>query len=91
MSEGCNWCRDPNYNSACLDFNSPATSNNSKGFSPVNNNSCGLPADANGGASNYVYSDVGGGLRKVQIRAKVLYGSGKAIAGLRARERAAKH
>lgn len=36
-------------------------------------------------ASNYAAT------RRVQVRAKVLYGSGKAIASLQAREKAARH
>ena len=48
------------------------------------------PGGGNGGSSSGS-SSTSNVTRRVQVRAKVLYGSGKAIANLQAQEKAAQH
>ncbi|KAK0089551.1 hypothetical protein PV325_006680 [Microctonus aethiopoides] len=86
MSEGCSWCRscrDDNYVGGNLEFASSCGSGSGQNGTTSGSNST---SGANSSSGNYIAST-----RRVQVRAKVLYGSGKAIAGLQAREKAAKH
>ncbi|KAK0168128.1 hypothetical protein PV327_001959 [Microctonus hyperodae] len=86
MSEGCSWCRscrDDNYVGGNLEFASSCGSGSGQNGTTSGSNST---SGTNNSGGNYIAST-----RRVQVRAKVLYGSGKAIAGLQAREKAAKH
>ena len=75
MSEGCTSCRGANYGAGCLQLGAATGGSSTGGGGP--------------GCSSSTKSCPSP--RRVQVRAKVLYGSGKAIASLQAQEKAARH